>query len=339
MRLLPEYSATQSILLALPYAGSDWDNNLQQALDCYQRMVKAFLSADKGVNVLILVHPNCHWKAWFSRLGLDDSERLRLKVIADIRYNDTWVRDYGPLTCVDEVCGAETISYKSFGFNGWGGKYPAGDDNNVALQLVRYGIAPLVKRPLILEGGALEINSQGVLLVNRDCIVDVARNPHMTELGIATVLHHELGAEDIEWVFGVSLTGDDTDGHIDTLARFISDERVVCSGRNTEHPDSGQLQKLYDQLQTICDARHWQLQELPTPIVRSTLDNRLLPATYANFLMCNQCVFSPVYGVPEDKSAITVLEKLLPDKQVVPVRCEALLEQHGSLHCATMQIG
>lgn len=339
MRLLPEYSAIHSILLALPYAGSDWDNNLQQALDCYHGMVKAFLHADKLVNVLLLVHPDSVSKAWTSKLELDESEALRLRAISDISYNDTWVRDYGPLTCMDEVYGTETISYKSFGFNGWGGKYSAVEDNSAALQLVRYGIAPQVKRPLILEGGALEINGQGVLLVNRDCIVDAARNPHMTELGIATVLHHELGAEDIEWIQNVSLSGDDTDGHIDTLARFISDERLVCSGRNAKHPDTDKLQTLYQQLQIICDARGWQLHELPTPIVYSAIDNRLLPATYANFLMCNQCVFFPVYGVPEDEEATALLEKLLPEKRIVPVRCEALLEQHGSLHCATMQIG
>jgi len=338
MRLLPEYSTVKTILLALPYAGSDWDSNLAQALSCYREMVESFLKHDGTVNVLLIVHPDVNYKLWLNDLSLSKTERTRLNVITDIEYDDTWVRDYGPLTLRERISKQPAISYKSFGFNGWGGKYLAVHDNAVPTQLVRYGVDPHIKRSLVLEGGALEINGQGVLLVNEDCVVDIKRNAGMTKEMIAIALNNELGLEDIEWIHDISLTGDDTDGHIDTLARFIADDRIVCCGRNRTHHDAENLERLNQQLEVICDRRKWELLKLPVPVVTSDVDGRLLPATYANFLMCNDCVFVPVYGQPEDGEAITTLERALPDLSIVAVRCEALLEQHGSLHCATMQI-
>lgn len=338
MRLLPEYSTVKSILLALPYAGSDWDNNLDQALLCYKAMVETFLEHSRSSSVLLMVHPDASYEQWVKSLDVSDSERQRLNIITDIEYDDTWVRDYGPLTLRERISKQPSISYKSFCFNGWGGKYMAAHDNAVSTQLVRYGVDPHIKRDLVLEGGALEINGQGVLLVNRDCVVDSQRNPKMTQDMVAIALDNELGLDDIEWIQDIGLTGDDTDGHIDTLARFVADDVLVCCGRNPAHHDNDSLDRLNNQLEIICERRGWQLNTLPVPVVKSLIDGRLLPATYANFLICNECIFVPVYGVPEDDDALQILSRLAPDKSVIGVRCEALLEQHGSLHCATMQI-
>lgn len=331
--LLPEYAPVSAVLLALPYAGGDWDNNFQQARQCYRAIVEALLLNDPDVEVWLLVKAD--WQAWAESLGISDADRTRLRLINTIDYNDTWTRDYGPLG----VTGAQGVEFRSFIFNGWGGKYTATADTRVAACLSEEGTLPAVEDvALVLEGGALEINSQGVLLVNRDCIVDEARNPGLDDAAMAQQLRDWLGVSEIEWIADINLEGDDTDGHIDTLARFIDDQTLVYCGENSRHHDADALASLHQQLQVIARKRNWTIHGLPSPVIRSQVDGRLLPATYANFLMANRRLYLPVYGVPEDTDAVAIIAQLAPDYDIVPVRCEALLEQHGSLHCATMQI-
>ncbi|HNG61161.1 MAG TPA: agmatine deiminase family protein, partial [Cellvibrionaceae bacterium] len=218
-----------------------------------------------------------------------------------------------------------------------GGKYAAPDDNQVPTRLADWlGQIPKTSG-VVCEGGGLETNGE-ILLVNQDCIVDEARNPGSTRQSMTEILREWLGVQAIEWLQNIQLTGDDTDGHIDTIARFVAPNTVVYSGTNPHHPDAQSLQRLDTQLKAIAQRRNWQLFALPTPHYTSRIDGRVLPATYANFLICNQHVFVPIYGLPEDDAALKVLTAACPAWEIIPVRCEALLEQHGSLHCATMQI-
>jgi len=344
VRLLPEYSSITSLLLALPYKGSDWDAVIDEALECYRSMVTNFLQHDNSLIVQLLAKPGSDWASWLEKLcrtaNLSNAERSRLVIITDIDYDDTWIRDYGPLSFIEDENqqGASHYSYKSFNFNGWGQKYSSQADNQAALALVRYGIAPQLKSDFVIEGGGLEINGKGVLLVNRDCVVDDKRNAGLNDLAVSTMLYKTLGLHDIKWLHNIQLTGDDTDGHIDTIARFINDDTVVCCGRNRQHHDAEALEALNRQLEGICNEQQWTLHTVPMPIVRSKVDDRLLPATYANFLICNGHIYVPTYGAREDAEAISTMTAIAPNYTIVPIRCEALLEQHGSLHCATMQI-
>jgi len=324
--LLPEWANTRAITLAWPFPASDWRNNLTQAQNCYAEMVAAF---SQVVPVWLLVHPSVTLDSVKSALEKFNTIFSRVELINSINYNDTWMRDYAPLSC--------NTGYIQFEFNGWGGKYAAPDDNQVPTQLATWlGHTPKACA-LVCEGGGLETNGQ-ILIVNQDCIVDDARNEGSSRHSMQQALCEWLGVEAIEWLQNIQLTGDDTDGHIDTIARFVGPEKIVYSGQNSQHPDASALERLHDQLTAIAKRRHWQLFALPTPLYTSKLDGRLLPATYANFLICNQHVFVPIYGLPEDEAAITILTHACPEWTIVPVRCEALLEQHGSLHCATMQI-
>ena len=289
-------------------------------------MLRAFTTE---VPVWLLVHPSIDLEALKNRLGESGVNIQRIHFETGIEYDDTWTRDYGPLS--------RNTGYVEFGFNGWGGKYSAPHDNAVPSQLTHLLGEQPVDAGFVCEGGGLETNGE-ILLVNRDCIVDELRNPGVPESVIAEQLKYWLGVADIEWLSNIQLTGDDTDGHIDTIARFVSENQVIYAGRNAVHPDAESLFSLHEQLTGIAERRNWQLFELPSPEVRSLLDNRVLPATYANFLLCNDKVFVPVYGVAEDEGALAVIARACPGRQVLPVRCEALLEQHGSLHCATMQI-
>lgn len=324
--LFPEWANTRAITLAWPFPESDWRNNLTQAQACYAEMIKAF---SQVVQVWVLVHPSVDHLNVEGLLTKSGASMHQLQLITSIPYNDTWLRDYGPLSCGS--------GYIKFEFNGWGGKYAAPDDNRAALLLEDMLGQRVTSIPYVCEGGGLETNGE-VLLVNEDCIVDEARNAGVSKQQMASVLKHHLQLDTIEWLSNVQLTGDDTDGHIDTIARFVGNNVLVYTGINTDHPDVAALQSLDKQLKEIAHRHNWQLLALPTPVYRSLLDGRVLPATYANFLICNAHIFLPIYGVEEDARAIELMAANCPGFKVIPVRCEALLEQHGSLHCATMQI-
>jgi Peptidylarginine deiminase and related enzymes len=338
MRLLPEYSPVKSILLALPYAGGDWDANLSAALECYTDMVEAFIRSDNAINILLLTQPRSRVENWVSGLALTEKQLQQLQVIRDIAYDDTWVRDFGPLSFNEKGQPQSATCYKTFTFNGWGNKYAYSADDKVSQQLIRYGIGPHLKLNLVVEGGGIEINNAGQLLLNKDCIVTDTRNPNVDMAALEARIKSDLGSGEILWLENIQLTGDDTDGHIDTFARFLNDHTIVACEANTEHHDAESLERLNQQLTNICEQKGWTLAGLPVPVIHSQVDNRILPATYANFLHCNNTLYVPIYGVAEDEKAIAVLQSLAPEKTIVAIRCEALLEQHGSLHCATMQI-
>lgn len=324
---LPEWSPVRAIVIAWPYPGSDWQATYAETVECYWEMLAAFASR---CETWVLLHPTLDLADWNRELPRRQINSRNVKVLQDIPYDDTWIRDYGPLSLNDR--------YISFRFNGWGGKYPAEADNQVPSVLAELLDSAVEKVDFVAEGGALEVNGQAVLLANRDCVIDINRNPSLNAGQAEALLKDVLGLQRIEWLEGIQLSGDDTDGHIDTIARFVDDSTLVYAGRNLNHPDAAVLESLHRQIQIIAWKNHWRALELPTPTVKSKIDGGWLPATYANFLICNNYVFVPLYGVDCDEQVVASLAQLFAGREIVPVRCEALLEQHGSLHCATMQI-
>ena len=338
MALYPEFLPMRAVLMALPFSGSAWQETLATVLNCYREMVEAVLVNDDTVELWLLCHDSEEHKHWLEQLSLLPKQRARLRSVTHIPYDDTWIRDYGPLTLSNKG-DDKSFNYKSFVFNGWGQKYRAEKDDAVAVRLSDLIGAAVSKSRFVLEGGALEVNSKGVLLANRNCVVDELRNPNMSVADVEKCLSEELGVTRVEWVTDINLTGDDTDGHIDTIARFVADDIIVACGRDANHPDADQLDSLNTQLEAICLNNGWQLYSLPAAEIYSQVDGRMLPATYANVLLCNNTVYVPIYGLEQDATALSVIAKALPSYRTVAVRCEALLEQHGSLHCATMQVG
>ena len=325
-RFLPEWAPVKAVLLAWPYPHGDWRNNIEQVQSCYWHLLEALT---QYADVWLLLHPSLEADAWRETMPEVNIQWPRVKVHNHIAYNDTWIRDYGPLST--------SAGYLSFQFNGWGGKYPASLDNEAGQKLFGEHKLSLQKFEFVGEGGALETNGR-TLLMNRDCVVDPNRNAELNQQQTEELLKSTLGMDHICWLSDINLTGDDTDGHIDTIARFASDNSVIYSGRNSAHSDAQALESLHSQLQQLAGENNWQLYELPTPQIKSLLDERVLPATYANFLIVNDAVLVPLYGVEEDRLALRVMAQAFPEYRLVPVRCEALLEQHGSLHCATMQV-
>ncbi len=319
-RLLPEWSGVGAVLIAWPYESGDWSGSFQEVSKFYQNFLGALC---EEIEVWVLVKPEC--KNEFNKVYAQlNSERVR---VFNTEYNDTWVRDYAPLST---MAGAH-----KFQFDGWGNKYDSGFDNK-ASEILKSHFKDWRECNLVLEGGAVEVNDDGVLLANKDCVLDKTRNPTLTSKAVLRELRDELGITEFAFVEKVGLSGDDTDGHIDTLARFVNNSKVVYCGANAQHPDNKALLALESQLQKLANQFHWELQALPTPWLRDK-KGRGLAATYANFLICNDTVFVPTYDIAEDKQALAVLTKVFPDKRLKAIYSLPLLAQNGSLHCATMQ--
>lgn len=336
IRLLPEWSPCRAVLLAWPYPGSDWQDSLPAVTQCYWQLLAALLAdASDPVQAWVMLHPSMNSSAWLSEFEEQGLPREPVKIIDHIAYDDTWIRDYGPLSMGR---GSHCNEYVDFAFNGWGGKYPSEADDNVSAQLASHLEQMPLRHEWVLEGGALEVNGAGVLLANRDCVIDSKRNGSLNEDQVVRLLKEHLGITTIEWLEDVCLSGDDTDGHVDTMARFAAEDCLVYAGRNIRHPDCEALERLHEQVTAIAERNQWRQLELPSPVVYSDLDGRQLPATYANFLIVNRRVLAPIYGLAEDEQALEVLQHAFPMHAIVPVNCAALVEQHGSLHCATMQI-
>jgi agmatine deiminase len=252
--------------------------------------------------------------------------------------NDTWARDHGAITVLN---GQEALLL-DFVFNGWGLKFPADKDNLISGKLQRAGVlrAPIQAGGLVLEGGGIESNGAGTLLTTAECLLSPNRNPHLSQADIEAQLKQLFGMQQVIWLHHGYLAGDDTDSHIDTLARFCSEDTIAyvrCDDPTDEH--YGALSAMEAELQAarLPDGRPFRLVALPWPDACYDADGQRLPATYANFLIINGAVLVPTYEVPQDAAALEVLKGLFPDHEVIGINCRALIEQHGSLHCVTMQ--
>ena len=254
--------------------------------------------------------------------------------------NDTWVRDYGPVTV---SCGGH-LELADFTFNAWGMKFAADCDNLVTSRLNELGLfrMPLLNyRDLVLEGGSIETDGKGTVMTTTSCLTAPNRNDAMSRQQLENALLERLGCLKMVWLDHGELTGDDTDGHIDTLARFAPGGVILYTGcDDPEDEHFGPLMRMEEQLKqfTDVDGNHYHLIKLPLP--DATFDEiSRLPATYANFLVTNNQVLVPMYGQPDnDIKACQLIGEAFPGRKVFGIDCRALICQHGSLHCATMQL-
>ena len=264
------------------------------------------------------------------------AERLRIYEVAS---DDVWARDHGPIS----VFRNHQLVHLDFIFNGWGGKYPSRLDNELTRKLAALGAwdAPVQSLDFVLEGGAIESDGQGTLLTTESCLLNPNRNPGLTRADIEERLREYLGIERVLWVRSGDLAGDDTDGHIDTLARFCNPSLIAyqtCDDTSDAH--FGKLSALSGELSRLrtSEGLPYELLALPLPAAIHSADGRRLPASYANFLILNNAVLVPVYGDAADELALKSLRHAFRGRRVMGIDCRTLIEQYGSLHCVTMQI-
>lgn len=329
-------SRVNAVILAYPAPHTDWNYMLEEARECFDNII-AELSLTCGMTTIVIGD----FSTLRSRLGAKGIFNNNIRVY-DTEYNDTWARDFGPITVINSDGNPE---YLDFRFNGWGMKYPAAKDNMICREL---DSAPFLKyktinhQDFVLEGGSIESDGRGTLLTTADCLLSPNRNGHLSKAEIEDYLKSTLGIKRVLWLNSGALEGDDTDGHIDTLARFVKEDTIVyvkCS--NIFDTQFSGLNRMEHELKslTTCEGRHYSLVPLPLPDPIYDEESHRLPATYANFLILPKHVLIPIYGqTDKDRQAIETLSGLFPDKQIIGIDCRALIKQHGSLHCVTMQM-
>ena len=336
MKRFPAEWETQSFVqIAWPHIETDWLPYLEDANTCYRNLTREIAKREK----LVIVTPDP--AGVLDQLDLiDDLNRGNVSIV-DIETNDTWARDHAFITTIED--GVRVAN--DFGFNGWGLKYAADLDNQINARIIdrlegKFAYRDL--RRIILEGGSVESDGCGTILTTSSCLLAPNRN-YYTKEEAEEMLKQTLHAERVLWLDHGYLAGDDTDGHIDTLARLCPADTIVyvqCTDRNDEH--FAELSAMETELKAMRTAEGKPFRLLPLPMTDAIYDDDdedfRLPATYANFLIMNGAVLMPTYGQPENESkAMAVLAEAFPGREIVGVDCQVLIRQHGSLHCITMQ--
>lgn len=330
-----EWFPQSGIQLTWPHAGTDWCDMLPEVTACYLRMAFEIASRE----ILLIVTPE---RAEVEKLL---KEKLPAQAFDNIRWaecptNDTWARDHGFITLLSEA-GPLLLD---FGFNGWGLKFEAEKDNAInghlqEQQMVHGTYVDCLD--FILEGGSIESDGKGTLLTTSTCLLSPYRNGQFNRADIEKELKKRLHAERILWLDHGYLSGDDTDSHIDTLARLCPNNIIVyvqCTDEQDEHYDA--LHRMEEQLHTFRTLQDTPFRLIPLPMPDAVYDENglRLPATYANFLIMNDAILMPTYNQPmHDEQAARMLQKAFPKYTLIGIDCSVLIRQHGSLHCCTMQ--
>ena len=330
-----EWAPQDAILLTWPHADSDWRPWLDQADRTFAALAAA-ISRYEAVVIGCLDHPHSQRVRGLLAAASAVLERCRLYIAPS---NDVWARDHGPITVYRD----SRPVLLDFRFNGWGGKYACALDDQITDRLHAlgaFGATPREPVDLILEGGSIETDGRGTLLTTAQCLL----NPNRNGLDQATLeqrLRETLGVTRFLWLRNGYLAGDDTDSHIDTLARFGDSRTMVYQGcADPADPHFEPLRAMAEELRAFrtADDEPYRLIELPLPAARYDEEGKRLPAGYANFLILNGAVLAPTYDDPLDAVALERLRGGFPDREVVGIPCATLIRQYGSLHCATMQL-
>ncbi|MBW6509903.1 MAG: agmatine deiminase family protein [Desulfuromonadales bacterium] len=332
-RHLPaEWDPQDGVLLAWPHQNSDWADMLDEVLPVYLELARQISRFER---VIIVTPEPLVVDQQLNRAAII-SDRIHL---LDIATNDTWIRDFGPITIIAD--GQPRLL--DFGFNGWGLKFAADQDNQVTRHLATtplFSSVALETVGLILEGGSIESDGNGTLLTTSNCLLNPNRNPHLNNHQLETELRSLFGSQHILWLDYGWLAGDDTDAHIDTLARLGPNDTILyvcCDDPQDEHYE--ELQRMEEQLRSFTTKAGTPFRLIPLPWPQAQYDGeKRLPATYANFLIINDAVLVPCYQDAADSVALATIGTCFPDREVIGIDCLPLIKQHGSLHCVTMQL-
>ena len=334
--LPPEWTRQSGVQLTWPHEDSDWADVLEEVEPVFVDIATAITKFEP---LLVVARDAAHEQR--IRAALDNAgARLDWVHFHHAPSNDTWARDHGAITVLKN--GKPALL--DFTFNGWGNKFDAALDNEITAALVRehaFEAIPVTRFDFVLEGGSIESDGHGTLLTTSECLLSPQRNPAFGKTEVETFLKQQFGLERILWLEHGYLAGDDTDSHIDTLARFTDAQTIAyvkCDDPQDEHYDA--LQKMESQLESFVDytGKPYRLIPLPWPKARFDPDDRhRLPATYANFLIINDAVLVPTYDDENDARALAQLRICFPDREVIGLNCLPVIRQHGSLHCLTMQ--
>ncbi|MDD4427907.1 MAG: agmatine deiminase family protein [Paludibacter sp.] len=329
-QLPPEWAPQQFVQLTWPHEQTDWVDMLDEVNQCFVEIVRHIVQHEK----LLIV---CKESKQIKTL-LKDADLSKITLV-ELPSNDTWARDHGGITVLEN---GKKVIY-DFTFNGWGKKFEAELDNQITKALYDKMIfdSSVTYRncfDFVLEGGSIESDGEGTLLTTSTCLLSDNRNDLPKE-DVETKLKDYFGLHRVLWLNHGYLAGDDTDSHIDTLARFCDANTIAyvkCEDETDEHYE--ELKKMEEELIQFKTVSGTPYRLIPLPMADSVYEaGERLPATYANFLIINGAVLVPTYRSPKDEIALKQLEQAFPDRKIIGINCLPLIKQHGSLHCVTMQ--
>jgi agmatine/peptidylarginine deiminase len=333
LRLPAEWEPQSAVLIAWPHAETDWAARLAQVEDTYIALVAAITLFEPVVVCVADDDVQAYARARLSSARID-MHRVRF---VEVAYDDTWLRDSGPIT-LQESDGFRLLDFR---FTGWGGKFEASRDDQLVEALSGTGIfLKNTRQPIdfALEGGAIDTDGAGTLLSTWQCLHE--RHPELDRPTLTAMLADWLQQDRVLWLDHGYLEGDDTDAHIDTLARFAAPDAIVfqaCDDPMDSH--YAELQSMADEIAALRTRNGQPYRLFPLPWAKPIVDDdRRLAASYANFLIINGAVLMPVYGDEADARAQVVLAQAFPGRDIIPVPCRPLIWQNGSLHCITMQL-
>ncbi len=329
MRRLPaEWEKQEAVLFAFPHPESDWAGNLQSAYSVFLKMVSAVSYRQKTI---LLCHDRDLVK---SMLCYHDKISF-----VELDYDDTWIRDYGPISVYEN--GKRLLL--DFRFNAWGGKFPFRKDDKVTRRLARkwfFYPSNVQSVDFVLEGGSIDTDGRGTLLTTSSCLLNPNRNPGLSKSQIEEQLASYLGIDRILWLDHGMLLGDDTDAHIDMLARFVDPRtivHIVCE--DPSDPHYRPLREMKKQLSTFRTKTGDPYRLIPLPLPDPIFhESKRLPASYANFLITNHAILLPLYQDRKDGEVVDLFKSLFPDREIIPIDARRLIREGGSIHCSSMQL-
>jgi agmatine deiminase len=329
-----EWQQQDAILITWPHSFSAWATNLATVELSY---IDLTTTLSHYQDMIIQLHPSVDLDQLLIKLTKSAANLSKCHFVL-LSSNDTWARDHGPIGVVDQ--GTPTLL--DFTFNGWGNKFAADLDNQLNQQMANLGIVvPTTAIDWVLEGGSLESDGQGTLLTTSACLLNSNRNGKVTKAQVQQRLAACLGINRILWLESGALEGDDTDAHIDTLARFASVSSLIYQGcsdpLDSHYPGLNRMKAELAAFRTL-EGLPYELIELPWPSAKFAADGHRLPASYANFLITNKLILVPTYEDPMDILALEQIQRAFPNHFVSGINALPLIEEHGSLHCITMQL-
>jgi agmatine deiminase len=322
-----EWQTQDACWLAWPGAADLWKENLKPAQKEFIDLCRIIGESER---LEILVSNESDQKEAAKAL-----EGLPIR-FHSISYGDIWLRDTAPIFLAHPT---GTIAVAKFGFNGWGQKYVLPYDAQVSNQIAKATQLKTFESSLILEGGSIEVDGQGTCLTTEQCLLNPNRNPGMSKAQIEKELRATLGVKTILWL-KEGLLNDHTDGHIDTLARFVAPGKVVCmEARSSEDPNQKVLEEIIRDLESFHDAQGRKLEviRIPSPGLLLNADDEVMPASYVNFYIANGSVIVPTYGLPQDQEAVRKIGECFPGRKTIGLSAKAILSGGGAFHCITQQ--
>lgn len=329
-----EWAPHRATWLSWPSNRETWPTSLEKVHDIWTDMICALAPNEQ---VYLLVNDQAAEREVAARLKAARTAIGNVKLL-QIPTVDVWMRDYGP-TFVTRNSADQPLAFNDWIFNGWGGKYKSyEDDDRVARAIAALLKVPVFDHPIVLEGGSIEVNGAGTCLTTEQCLLNKNRNPHLSRTEIDDFLRDSLGVSNILWL-GEGIVGDDTDGHIDDIARFVDPTTVVCIVESNSRDENYRyLQENFERLQSARDqhGKKFSIATLPCP-APVDYEGVRLPASYANFYIANELVLVPIFEDANDGRALGILQELFPQRKVVGLRCNEVVAGLGAIHCVTQQ--